>query len=142
MTSRTPETSPTARALRTLLVRCDKAGTSRCSFAAGDPVANFDRIASRLKRRPVVATDPFTGEDLRFGYPDLVASVLSALYFSDAGEYIASLMSELEESMSPGIAADRATRVRSGVRLGKVLGTQVEFFRRVLMVLRWRKLLP
>ena len=32
------------KALREVLVRCDRAGGKRCAFALGDPVANFDLI--------------------------------------------------------------------------------------------------
>ena len=41
------------KALREVLVRCDRAGGQRCAFALGDPVANFDLIYKRLKKHPI-----------------------------------------------------------------------------------------
>jgi pimeloyl-ACP methyl ester carboxylesterase len=68
------------KALREILVRCDRAGGSLCSFALGDPVKNFDLVAQRLKKSPLVDEDPFTGETYTFGYADLISNVLGALY--------------------------------------------------------------
>ena len=45
------------KALREVLVRCDRAGGQRCAFALGDPVANFDLIYKRLKQHPMVMDD-------------------------------------------------------------------------------------
>lgn len=68
------------KALHEILVRCDRAGGARCAFAPGDPVANFDLIAERLKKHPIVDVDPFTAEQFTFGYADLVWAVLGSLY--------------------------------------------------------------
>lgn len=83
-------------ALRELLVRCDKAGGFRCSFATGNPVANFDLIAERLKKTPLVAEDPDTGEQLQLGYSELITLMLESLYFPDGyseiEDYLTALM--------------------------------------------------
>ena len=104
-----------AQALHTLLVRCGRAGPDACSFAAGDPVHNFAVVARRLKRHPVVLTDPDTDERTSFGYPDLVSTVLSALYFSDGPELVTNLMSQLLVTTRPH-AAGRVAAGRRGAQ--------------------------
>lgn len=70
------------KALHEMLVRCDRAGGTFCSFSPGDPVANFDLVAERLKAKPLVDVDPVTGEPVYFGYADLISAVLGSLYSS------------------------------------------------------------
>ena len=65
------------KALRELLVRCDRAGGQRCAFALGDPVANFDLIYQRLKQHPIVMDDD-EGNTGSYGHDDLVSEVRSA----------------------------------------------------------------
>ncbi len=67
------------KALREILVRCDRAGGQLCAFAAGDPVANFATLAERLKAKPLVIDDPQFGQ-YTVTYADLVSFALSALY--------------------------------------------------------------
>ena len=83
------------KALHEILVRCDRAGGMRCSFAPGNPVANFDLIAQRLKKKPLVEVDPWTGEKLVLGYPELISAVLGALYSPDGYQEIVDNLSQL-----------------------------------------------
>jgi pimeloyl-ACP methyl ester carboxylesterase len=46
------------RALHELLVRCQNAGPSRCTFADADTPARFDHLADRLKARPLPLAAP------------------------------------------------------------------------------------
>ncbi len=50
------------KALHQILVLCDKAGGQKCRFSPGNPVVNYDVVAGRLKAKPLVFTDPDTGE--------------------------------------------------------------------------------
>jgi hypothetical protein len=46
------------KALHEMLVRCGEVGKERCSFAEqGDPVANFEVLAERLKVKPAEIDD-------------------------------------------------------------------------------------
>ncbi|MGI8456927.1 MAG: alpha/beta hydrolase [Propionibacteriaceae bacterium] len=83
------------KAMRDILVRCDQAGGSVCSFAPGDPVANFALIAHRLRTHPMVEVDPFTGATYTFGYSDFVGLMLGLLYDPAGYEYITEFLSEL-----------------------------------------------
>jgi pimeloyl-ACP methyl ester carboxylesterase len=69
-----------SKALHEILVLCDRAGGQKCRFSPGNPVANYDLVANRLKRKPLVFTDPFTGELVTFTYADLVSGTLGSLY--------------------------------------------------------------
>ena len=51
-----------SKALRETLVRCDKAGPTKCAFSAGNPVANYEKIAQRLRKGPLYEIDPESGE--------------------------------------------------------------------------------
>ncbi|WP_375430214.1 alpha/beta fold hydrolase [uncultured Friedmanniella sp.] len=122
-------------ALRTILARCDRAGPDLCSFAAGNPAKNFDLVARRLKKHPLVLTDPDSDERTSFGYPDLVSTVLSALYFTDGPDLVTSLMSQLlvtttppkKAAVSPRQAAQRqAARRRASERAAAVLAQIAE----------------
>lgn len=110
-----------AKALRTILVRCDRAGSDLCSFSDGNPVKNFDLVARRLKKHPVVLDDPDTGNRERFGYPDLVSSVLSALYYTDGPDLVTSLMAQLLITTTPEARRAVGQRRRSGRGAAQVL---------------------
>ncbi len=69
-----------AKALHQILVLCDKAGGQKCRFSPGNPVVNYDVVANRLKKTPLVFTDPYTGEQVTFTYADLVGGTLGSLY--------------------------------------------------------------
>ncbi|MFG1891785.1 alpha/beta hydrolase [Micromonospora sp. NPDC049051] len=67
------------KALREILVRCDRAGVQACPLAEGDPVASFDLVAKRLRAKPVVIEDPDFGR-VTITYADFIAANLSVLY--------------------------------------------------------------
>ena len=81
------------RALREILDRCDAAGEAFCRFAAGNPVRNFDLIAQRLRKQPLVVTDEFG--TFTITYADFVGGVLGVLYAVDAGDFLTSLLQEI-----------------------------------------------
>jgi pimeloyl-ACP methyl ester carboxylesterase len=84
-----------AKALREILVRCDRAGGQLCVFAPGNPVKNFDLVANRLKKHPLVFEDPFAGATITFSYADLIGTTLSYLYDPAGSDGIAYMMSDL-----------------------------------------------
>ena len=55
---------------------CDQAGETRCTFAAGNPVANFEKIAQRLRKAPLVEIDEETGDRYVTTYADFVGITL------------------------------------------------------------------
>jgi hypothetical protein len=94
------------KALREILVRCDRVGGTKCRFAPGNPVANYDLVAQRLKAKPLVIEAPWGIE--RFTYADLVGITLSMLYSPDGWQYITGMMADLiilTEPPAPGAAA-------------------------------------
>lgn len=102
------------KALREILVRCDRAGGARCSFAAGDPVANLRTIADRLKFKPIVFEDPEFGERFTFTYQDMVLSLLGALYDPAGYASVVELLSALWVASEPPNPAARASAQRAG----------------------------
>ena len=108
------------KALREILKRCDAAGGARCAFAPGDPVRNFDLIAERLKRNPLVETDPFTGERFEFGYAELIGLMLGLLYSDDGYAPIVDILSRLiilTEPPESRTSAARATEAKKATAL-------------------------
>ncbi len=100
------------KALREILVRCRQAGPTRCESAAlGDPVANFDLVAERLKKNPLIVT-PDVGDPFVFGYAEWVDSVLGSLYF-DFGyidiDYNLQLLLSITAPASGSTAAAQST---------------------------------
>ncbi len=98
-----------AKALRELLVRCDKVGGQRCSFAAGDPVKNFETIAQRLRAKPVVIEDPEFGP-ITVTYADFIAMVLGSLYAPDGYRDVIAIATDLYTLTEPPAAVASATR--------------------------------
>ncbi|MDN5763816.1 MAG: alpha/beta hydrolase [Microlunatus sp.] len=98
-----------SKALKEILVRCDRAGGARCTFAPGNPVANWELIAQRLKRHPLVEVDPFTGEEYVFGYSDLIGTALGMLYSPYGYEDITDMASDLIILTEPPATGDRRT---------------------------------
>lgn len=94
------------KALRTLLERCDQAGPG-CTFSPGDPVANFDTIARRLKKSPLPVVDPLFGQE-RYGYADFVSEVLYYLYAADGAEAVERMLTDLLVATEPPALAGRA----------------------------------
>jgi pimeloyl-ACP methyl ester carboxylesterase len=81
------------KALKEILKRCDKAGPEYCEFSDGDPVKNFDTIATKLQKKPLVITDEFG--TFTVTYADFVGAILGALYDTYAGEGVASISAQL-----------------------------------------------
>lgn len=98
----------TSKALRETLVRCDRAGTSKCSFAAGNPVTNFERIAQRLRKGPLVEIDPETGDQYVTTYADFVATSAFFLTIDGGGpDVVADYASYLWDLLFPSSAASK-----------------------------------
>ncbi|MFJ6196112.1 alpha/beta hydrolase [Micromonospora sp. NPDC092111] len=89
------------RALREILVRCDKAGPQACSLAAGDPVASYELVAQRLRKKPVVIDDPDAGP-FTVSYADFVGASLSSLYSPDGWQSIVAITEQLLAATDPG----------------------------------------
>ncbi len=75
------------KALIEILKRCDTAGEKFCTFAAGNPVKNFDTITKKLKAAPVTVTDE--SGTFTVTYADFIGAILGALYSPDAGNAVA-----------------------------------------------------
>ncbi|MET1004098.1 MAG: alpha/beta hydrolase [Propionibacteriaceae bacterium] len=113
------------KALREILVRCDKAGGELCEFAPGNPVANLALIAQRLKAHPLTEEDEFTGEVFTFTYADLVGEMLGALYDPAGYEYITDLLSQLIVLTEPPavLSAKTAAKKTAADKLSDLLRT-------------------
>ncbi|MEV4704260.1 alpha/beta fold hydrolase [Actinoplanes sp. NPDC049316] len=77
------------RALHRILTLCDRAGETKCEFAAGDPVRRFGILTRRLQAKPV------TVEGTKITYAALIGEVLGALYGDDAAEQVTAMASDL-----------------------------------------------
>lgn len=112
-----------SKALKQALVLCDRAGEDYCSFAAGNPVTNFEKIAQRLRKAPLVEVDPETGDRYVITYAMVVGTVLSMLYSQEYGpELVTDFASDLGELT--GVLPARASRpatVRSLITLTKAV---------------------
>ncbi|GAB1640619.1 alpha/beta hydrolase [Krasilnikovia sp. MM14-A1259] len=109
------------KALHEILVRCDRAGGTRCVFAMGDPVANFALIARRLRAKPLVYDDPVFGTTT-VTYADFVGSTLIMLYDPSGYDSIVTMALNLlilTEPPSGGAAA--AARRSAGHALASQL---------------------
>ncbi|MGN9917922.1 alpha/beta hydrolase [Micromonospora palomenae] len=103
------------QALREILLRCDKAGEEKCSLAAGDPVASYELVAQRLRKKPVVIEDP-DGGSFTVTYADFVGASLSSLYSPYGYADIASITADLLVLTDPGSAtAARLAQARTAV---------------------------
>lgn len=91
-----------SKALHEILVRCDRAGGAACSFAPGDPVANWRLIADRLKAKPLDL-------DGTYGYPELAGDALTALYYDAGADMIADLGSSLIVLTEPPAVRAKST---------------------------------
>jgi pimeloyl-ACP methyl ester carboxylesterase len=111
-----------SKALRRALVLCDRAGASRCTFAAGNPVANYETIAQRLRKAPLVEIDPETGDRYVTTYADFVALTLSMLYSPYYGpemitEFSTYLWDLIYPTSADASAAQRKDTVRKLIKL-------------------------
>ncbi|HEY5785967.1 MAG TPA: alpha/beta hydrolase [Microlunatus sp.] len=117
-----------SKALREVLVRCDKAGPTKCRFSDGNPVANYEKIAQRLRRGPLYEVDPDTGEQfVAATYADFVGNTLGMLYDGYGGpdyvtEYAAYLYGLIDPTSSASVdAAQRKATVASLIKLKKTV---------------------
>ncbi|MGK5443762.1 alpha/beta hydrolase [Micromonospora sp. URMC 105] len=102
-------------ALREILLRCDKAGKEKCSLAAGDPVASYELVAQRLRKKPVVIEDP-DGGSFTVTYADFVGASLSSLYSPYGYSDIVAITEDLLVLTDPGSAtAARLAQARKAV---------------------------
>jgi pimeloyl-ACP methyl ester carboxylesterase len=101
------------RALRALLIRCDRAGAKRCVFAGGDPQRHFAAIARKLRAKPLVIGRSADGKTVRLTYADFIGLTLMGLYFADAGDFVTSIASAVETLLavpSKNTAKHRSTQ--------------------------------
>jgi pimeloyl-ACP methyl ester carboxylesterase len=89
------------KALHEILVRCGKAGTAYCTFAAGggDPVQKFEVLAQRLRDKPAVISDG--GDTATITYADFIGGILGALYNPAGYSAVDAMSTELYDLTSP-----------------------------------------
>jgi len=115
------------KALHRILTLCDKAGESRCEFAAGDPVERFGILTRRLRARPV------TIEGTKVTYAMFLGEVLGALYGDDAAEQVTAMASEFWTLTSTHASAAAATAATvSLVRRGFPYDNSVDAYASVM----------
>ncbi|MGK5674936.1 alpha/beta hydrolase [Micromonospora sp. URMC 106] len=102
------------KALREILVRCDKAGAEVCPLAEGDPLASFELVAKRLRAKPVVIEDPDLGS-VRVTYADFVSATLGALYSPFGYDQLVGLTAELLVLTDPASGTAARQQARAGV---------------------------
>ncbi|GAA3695186.1 alpha/beta hydrolase [Microlunatus aurantiacus] len=69
-----------SKALNRALLLCDRVGEAYCSFAGGNPVANYEKIAQKLRKGPLTVVDEESGEQFVVTYADFVGTSLGILY--------------------------------------------------------------
>ncbi|GAA3951768.1 alpha/beta hydrolase [Actinoplanes auranticolor] len=84
------------RALRTLLIRCDRAGVKRCVFARGNPQRRFAAVARALRAKPLLLGRDEDGKAVRLTYADFVGLTLSGLHSAEAGDFVTSVAATVE----------------------------------------------
>ncbi|SDT78322.1 alpha/beta hydrolase [Actinoplanes derwentensis] len=94
------------KALWEILKRCDAAGEQYCSFAAGNPVTNFKKVAAKLRAKPLVVEDEYG--KFTITYADFVGALLSAMYSPYAGESVTAIAAEVAGLQAGGSAAASA----------------------------------
>ena len=110
------------KALREILVRCDRVGGGTCAFAAGDPLANLRVIADRLRAHPLVFEDEFG--QYTFTYQDMVGTMLSMLYDAGGYEPLVGMLADLwvlTEPPNPSARAAAGPRAEAAKDLGQVV---------------------
>lgn len=108
------------KALHEILVRCDKAGGQGCVFAGGDPVANFDLIARRLRAKPLTYVDPDLGPTT-VTYAQFIGTVLGYLYSPDGYLPITDLAQQLLVLTEPPAATAAQRRVAAQRAVTKLI---------------------
>ena len=113
------------KAFNEIMKRCDRAGTTRCVFAAGDAKARFKTITDRLKANPVTLAGGGTGS-IEITYADFIADILDALYGTTAGDDVAALSqnmwtltSSTSYTSSSALAMARSAYARTRQRLAR-----------------------
>lgn len=96
------------RALKTLLEACGKSG--RCPLK--DPVADFERVAQRLKEKPLILNED--GIEFTITYQVFIRGVLGQLYSSAQVALIPDLIAYVDELMKPGVPADLRLKAAAG----------------------------
>jgi pimeloyl-ACP methyl ester carboxylesterase len=103
------------QALHEILVRCDKAGEQACGLASGDPVASYELVATRLRKKPLVVDDPDLGT-FTVSYADFVGASLGALYSPFGYQDIVGLTADLLVLTDPqASSAARRTQAHAAV---------------------------
>ncbi|HEX8630960.1 MAG TPA: alpha/beta fold hydrolase, partial [Catenuloplanes sp.] len=101
------------RAVREILVRCGRVGAELCPFAAaGDPVRNFDLIATRLRIKPAVFTLP-GGDQFTVSFAEFMVRVLGALYSPNGYAQIVALAHDVLTVTDPVVPATAERRIRA-----------------------------
>ncbi|MBV9447974.1 MAG: alpha/beta fold hydrolase [Streptosporangiaceae bacterium] len=121
-------------ALRGLLVLCQQAGSSRCSFASPDTSARYDRLAAQLRAHPLRLAAPGI-KTTTLGYADLVADTEHWMHDPSGYQGLFPELTDLVRLTAPGGAGTgRAAVVRDLERLRSALapppapGNQLEAF--------------
>jgi pimeloyl-ACP methyl ester carboxylesterase len=113
------------KSLRQFLSLCDRAGIQKCKFAAGGAAANYDILANRLKKTPLMLV-PEIG--LEFTYAMLVEFSLGALKapggFADIDPVLSRLMILTKPSAGVTSRATRADRSKATRELSATLKAQ------------------
>ncbi len=112
-------------ALRSGLAACAAAGPGFCPLA--DPQRDFDQVAAALKaaRRGVSIYNG--SETLDYTYASFISDVLSALYYPDGMDWVASVIATLKTIVT---SSDTGTVTTSTAKLG----TLVKGFHRVTAI--------
>ena len=96
-----------AATLREFFRLCTQAA-SRCAFgASGDPARKYAALAARLRSHPAEAPDGST-----FGYADLVALTVDALYLPGQWDDLAGILEELHAATDARATAAAVARAR------------------------------
>jgi pimeloyl-ACP methyl ester carboxylesterase len=101
------------RALHELLVLCQQAGSSRCSFASPGTPARYGQLAAQLRAHPVRLAAPGI-KATTFTYADLIGDTESWLHMPAGYQSLFPELTDLERLAAPGGAGSgRAALVRA-----------------------------
>jgi pimeloyl-ACP methyl ester carboxylesterase len=89
------------RALHELLVLCQQAGSSRCSFADANTPGRFDHLAALLRARPQHLAAPGITATT-FTYADLIGDTESWLHMPDGYQGLFPELTDLARLTAPG----------------------------------------
>ncbi len=100
-----------------ILSRCKAAGKRRCAFAAGDPYARFERLASWIRAKPLELKLPGAGK-VSVSYPELIGGINQLLYSPRAFEPVTEMLGALWTLEDKGsYAADRGEALKTLAKL-------------------------